>query len=85
MPGRTPREIELERALINLRIAASTFAKGRGMCEVRSNLKSALHTASTVLKEQPCNRDPNETLRKMADEADAERRDDPHYRADQDG
>lgn len=85
MPNRTPREIELERALIDLTIYAAPFSSGRGMCEVRTNLKKAIHTASKALKSEPCARDPQDALRKMADEADAERRDDPNYRADQDG
>lgn len=82
MPGRSPREKELERALIDLTIFAAPFASGRGMIEVRNNLKSAIHTASTVLKDQPCARDPQEALREMADEADAARQRDPNFRAD---
>lgn len=85
MPARTPREIKLERALIDLTIFAAPFASGRGMCEVRKNLKKAIHTASSALKDQPCALDPNEALREMADQADAERRRDPNFRADQDG
>ncbi len=85
MPGRTPREIELERALINLRLSAAPFAKGHGLLVVRENLSSALTHASKALKNEPCARDPRQTLRDAADRADAERRNDPNFRKDTDG
>ncbi len=84
MPGRTPREIELERALIDLTISAAPFASGRGMRVVRDSLGNAITRASKALKDEPCARDPKKTLLEMADEADAERRRDPNHRADLD-
>ncbi len=79
------REELLEAAVIDLTIAASTFADGRGRTEARKNLKSAIHRGVAVLKNKPCEIDPVADLRDLADAADAEMAEEPTYRRDIDG
>jgi len=76
------REQKLEQALIDLTISAAVFSQGHGMSRPRNQLRASLHTAAEALKYQPCQRDPVANLRTLADQADAERRNRPGYRAD---
>ncbi len=85
MAEKSAREELLEAAVIDLTIAASTFADGRGRTEARKNLKSAIHRGVEVLKTKPCQVDPVADLRDLAEEADAEMAREPTFRRDIDG
>jgi len=79
------REQKLEKALIDLTISSAVFAEGHGMSRPREHLRASIHNAAEALKYQPCARDAVADLRTLAEQADAERRSRPGYRADTEG
>lgn len=77
----------MQAALIDLLIAAAPFRSGRGMSTPRAALSDAITRARRALdaaKLEGIDID-WETLKRLAEEADAEARTQPGYRADLDG
>jgi hypothetical protein len=74
-------------ALVDLMLAASTFADGHGRCSARAKLRQSITTGRAALKalDRVGIAADGKSLRQLAAEADTEAKHQPGYRADLEG